>query len=1497
MSTIAAHEDTSKGGLGCPSLEVEHTIISVQRLTRALNDEGPLGRLTRALLQRQCSATDALSASQLPHVSRYCLRIRQAVAMQQAQIILKKEGDQQAVIDALAPLGKSLKAIAAEPSEWDKRLVNDIHTLHELGIANVENMLCENRQRVLQPTSMAMLVGKRRIKPKHHAAWRRIAHYLITGLPWREACRAPPEPHPRTLHEDFRTNLGARWPSNTTAWRSAAEGAYTNLHALSGMHGDLEQRAMQARNQLEEYLAEREHARPPSGKSYRHTVEWEDTRTDRRTTTGYTQYIKVEQAVQASRPSQPGTLSKAEQQRTALGEKYTHTEESIIAVKALCSSRAQQQAVVQWAPCVQPGWQIDLQRLSGYQHTCFRLAEHADLQAFGLDTWRPCEYCTQPATSTSDDCRKCTVCDRWYHTMCIRRVKGEEHTGTPETYTCAECTATEYTTDTIPPAIKLYYVEWGDATEAISTIRNSATPQALQELNELLATQACQAGTHAKKQRPNPGQHANIMPRDKERVYDVTIGQAIRKKLVIHTQPINPHADIAPAQHEPSQTGCRLFMRPVRHLTPAGTETTTELCCIYGTDGRCEHMIAPEVVARLKDAFTYMQANHPERLASLQAGTFEQEVRRLAIRYRPVPGTKTTAAQHWTVPRRLKHTIMRYAKLTQERFTNPFTAHPCSSSYWTAHERDQVFGAGHDAYSVRWTGASLAIPNFEVHAATKAMDWAIRSAKSTEEATITLLLLPTFYADDGVDTHDDAAYMQLMRRNQDVCLPICTFGREVMQLEPPGCQPLADPHVLKWKFRLVAVGNSAGYVNLIPGWLDHAARTWLSDFNSAIRPVLPPSTHQRASVTFEKLGDIRLTVDTSTDDTAKWARKAGTRFQKRHADTAHAVVLPRPRAYHTPPQNAHLTQGDIRTTSTADHLTLEQLEAAHHAAIQDLRRTQPPPPPLIHDWQTFLYTDGSHIKDPPEGSPGIGAAVHVPGPDAHTLAVACAWGGEGSDPTCNTICRAELAALHVAISQYGAAHKRADGTLHVATDSLGSMYGLAKIILRPQDLQEHRHRRMLDSMAKAVQDYPGTIHLWKVKSHTGIIGNERADEVAVQVAKGEYPSTHPRAPHNYETPSNTRMQSHWPYKQTERERPSGEIVKVVTPLPDMQASLKQVAHAHAKYGSASKTGVYASSWLSIADKLHHPASHTFLGSSKANTYTKKLVLQYRWGLLPTNRYLHKIGKAPSNHCPMCGEEDGGHHVISGCRELSAAYTRRHNDAGTEILEAISRGKKASHVFLSDVGFTKRRSAAERPDGMQPHRFMRHMDAPQYFSPDQAEALRNYSASVPDIIMLEFDADAEWTFNIIEIKYCRDTDPTPQQQRATEQHAALKELILSHEPRATIYIVPLLLGASGVIYNSFMKEMRDLGVDGSALASLARRLHFIAINNLKLIWQQRCAIVLPRDRRKRKQCNRRQGHKHHKGQSGTGSRKEKAQQGTKRPRAVSAPDHRKRRKQR
>jgi hypothetical protein len=81
MSNVAVHEDTAKGGLGCPSMAVEQAVISTQRLTRSLNDVGPLGNLTRALLEYQQHAMNAITISTLPHVARYCMRLRQAVAL------------------------------------------------------------------------------------------------------------------------------------------------------------------------------------------------------------------------------------------------------------------------------------------------------------------------------------------------------------------------------------------------------------------------------------------------------------------------------------------------------------------------------------------------------------------------------------------------------------------------------------------------------------------------------------------------------------------------------------------------------------------------------------------------------------------------------------------------------------------------------------------------------------------------------------------------------------------------------------------------------------------------------------------------------------------------------------------------------------------------------------------------------------------------------------------------------------------------------------------------------------------------------------------------------------------------------------------------------------------------------------------------------------------------------------------------------------------------
>jgi ribonuclease HI len=445
-------------------------------------------------------------------------------------------------------------------------------------------------------------------------------------------------------------------------------------------------------------------------------------------------------------------------------------------------------------------------------------------------------------------------------------------------------------------------------------------------------------------------------------------------------------------------------------------------------------------------------------------------------------------------------------------------------------------------------------------------------------------------------------------------------------------------------------------------------------------------------------------------------------------------------------------------------------------------------PPLAHDWTQFAYTDGSHINtiqtdeqpqpddnhdgaEQPAGSqsdsqtsetdidprkktarngPGIGTGVFFHGhPPVH---IHCRWDGQNADPQCNTINRAELAGIDYAIRDDRS--RRADESTHIATDSLCSMHAVVRAITRPQDLTEHRHLHILQRIGQAIRDAPGTVHIWKVKSHIGIVGNEKADAAAVSVAKGESAATY-----TYATPSHDRRHIHWPHKTSTHHSKDGTATPAAAPLADMNASLKTIAHNNSKYGGAATDGIYSTAWRGVASQVNHKLSHLFLTHKDIGLKISKPVMQYRWGRLPTNNWLHKIGISPTNKCPLCGEVDGGHHVVSGCKAHQKAYVQRHNEAGTEILEAISKGTKGHCVMMSDVGFGKRRSPAENPEGMQPHRFVATATFPPHVGSALAAELHEYRASVPDILLVENDArNCETHFNIVEIN----TAATPTQ---------------------------------------------------------------------------------------------------------------------------------------
>ena len=92
--------------------------------------------------------------------------------------------------------------------------------------------------------------------------------------------------------------------------------------------------------------------------------------------------------------------------------------------------------------------------------------------------------------------------------------------------------------------------------------------------------------------------------------------------------------------------------------------------------------------------------------------------------------------------------------------------------------------------------------------------------------------------------------------------------------------------------------------------------------------------------------------------------------------------------------------------------------------------------------------------------------------------------------------------------------------------------------------------------------------------------------------------------------------------------------------------------------------------------------------------------------------------------------------------------------------------------------------------------------------------------------------------IIEIKYCRDSDPTPQMDRANQQHTALCEAIKQHDQEATVKIVTIPLGVSGAIYTNTLHALKELGVNGRQQKQVTRALHFHAVRSLTSILRYR-----------------------------------------------------------
>ena len=1228
---------------------------------------------------------------------------------------------------------------------------------------------------------------------------------------------------------------------------------------------------------------------------------------------------------------------------------YSHSADVIESVASVCSNKlptrksrcigskkrrkeeAHLQLVVQWAPSMQPRWIANVAVLLGY-----KIDEMQPVQPqptphcleSGYNFRRPCEFCKQTDTA---DAVNCSVCQRMYHRGCLEHNKmptppPADSQQPAHAYTCSECTHQAHESEEQrrhhQDMLQIVHVRWKHKEEQQQTVLSEGTERAKQEMAEKLRAHAqrLQEATQPPKRRQSADTTLDPPPPPQGKEYDITIGETIRTRLIIHAHAIDPHTDVHPREEQ--AVVVREVLTVTRHDAQSRLPVVDarQLACLTETDGRCSHTLPTEVVASLHARYRQMRQLHPEKMEELKAGTFVEELHKLVARYTEgttIPGKQDTSIQYKherALPAAARRVIMQAASANKERLASPLNVHPLAGEYWTPHQRDQVFGAGWDAYTVRWTGASVATPEADSAATTKAKVWALSAAQDpSAPPTLTLLVLPS-YAGRGVDE----SHANWARRQPQHCRHLLTVPASCVRLLPAANAPGGQPTRSQWNVHIIAVGNAAGYRQFLPA----AAGDWLQRLAEDLTAALATEFDGQALPKPLQLTDEEGLSWPDGAGEAQAANGAAAQHSNQHAQlSCRYRKLPMDNAQSRRTSQIGTTTGPPAARPAAELLA----EAMSEKGMLDARQA-----PLRYNWEHFMYTDGSlqtqdatttrqSAPPPPSATdaaasssqedgappltppaPGIGAAVYDPATKT-AYAVACAdasaaaSAGASADastsqqqqhtvpaPTpaeqaddcmaaegINTINRAELAGIHTAIrvakqqaASLTSAEARIARTINIATDSLTSLYQIDRYLQRPQDMREHRHANLLSAIITDVNNAPVTmpvIHLWKVKSHIGIVGNEFADRVAVAVAAGRT-QTLGRDVHlqtvetvNYDTPSNNRALMYWPHVERRLSNTAtADTAAMLTPLPNLAESLKKHMHAQHKLGSANKESIYVKAWQGISARLDVKFSHLFTTSTKVKEPERKRATQCRWGQLPTNKNLHRWKKRPDSNCPLCMQPDGGHHAISACPAVSNAVTLRHNKAGTAIVQAILKGSRGEELRAADVGYNRHVQQAataaewdsddEGSEGPSDNTAGTTGTDGAASSPAPPGNQRRWDqSSIPDATLQHTDpATGREKYTLVEIKYCEDTRPEGQETRAREQHQALKHRLESGG--ADVSVVTIMLGVTGAIYKDTTESLQQLGVTGAALPRLLKHLHFHAVTSLNTIWKHRCTLI-------------------------------------------------------
>ena len=1511
LAQAFVHEDRHKGGLGCPSLQVEYKQVALQRLISCLNSTGPLGRLTRARMEQDQHCLDHMTARVHPTLARHSLRLRQQITCCGDLGLTINIGTEQAFgplnpTQLLAQITAIQHLLHAAPPPL---LLRDLHRMRKAGLTTVKDIMKPTGREVLTPKQISLSQG-RKYTPTEQAAIKRVCHMLTQppGLtPEQYNCRmVQNKPANTHIHPGHARTLRALEITPSADIRTALLTALPEVQRHPAYTHD-------SLSELQDHIRTLQHNHTRPRTSLRRSLEEQDKPLTRGTSsTGYGTYMQLTQ----KQPLNLKDRQRLEQLYLRYAEHVDQVDE-LVGTAVAASHRVkrrkwvttakQDQVVVSWKPTIMQGWVASIAKdILGYKVASARVATEKEIMDPDHNPIYECcnpHHTTQRRALEDTTAIVCDTCLRGYHVECLpheNQTHAQHAISMATEWTCTECSTHNWTAETKPKEITHYIITWEDSYEVKEGLLRQPEAWAPAWEAHLHKTQLADAASG------HPTAPGHICPKPRGKLataqagltsmqqqgdyypdhptrYDITIGQSCREKLIIHPHPMNPHTDIEPTgQHE-------VYLRDV-HMRIDGRNATHPLACIYTPDGRCKHTLTVERAALLHHQYHQTLQRRPKLANRLQAGSFAKELYALMERYRdgaiidPNNHTAIKLENHWATPKEVYRAIQRTTKITKERFASPLNYCPEFTNYWSIHKRDQLFGASWDTYRFQWTGGSVHNPEYEDQDLNKNVAMAVAAATHTEEPVFGIHILPAW------TDCNKTAYMKWLEIYPEHCKHILQIPRAHFRFERPTAWGHGDRFAQnpRWDVNILVTGNKAGFQHHFPHWDPQFMNHFYHEMQTALNSVLPEGqqiAELKAHAPAPPVGAQQRQQPTPTLLRQLGYPARATYMRRKRDGPRQASRTPLPAAPH-------------------QDITWQRM-------VEVFRTESPPPPPLKYAWRDFTYTDGSCKVEGapwPKHSPGIGAGVYIPareGTKERKIPINPQSSHGNHEDTIN---RAELVGILTALQE---------GAIAIATDSLTSMYQIRKQLLRPQEHEDHKHQNLLRAITTLIRDSKQPINIYKVPAHCGIIGNEHADETAKAAAKGDALEEECRP---YRHPSRTTDGVYWPVIRQEtkactaRRNPPEETTHHRSQADPQQQDtvivgqvgrpLRVMTRSAAKkfQEDTNRCGLLGRVFI-VGDQCNAPTADNTSTEVQPTLARKRPLDNLKNDLKRICHEKFRLGKANRNTIYFeawtrasgdRNDKDSNHFLTSnkvkfGIKKTvmkyrsGTLYNRKrafwfkqadnsrctlcgnedgchHTAAGCPALTQLytHRHNTIGRILLRAISRGRKGAFVIQMDlGSDTHCRDDHLvplphrippeALPESLPPDVKDAIRKHS--IPDAFLYKpATATERAEYWIVEIKFCRDTDRAGKLKQAREQHRGLYETLCAARTGARIHYMPLIMGVGGSIYNGTVHQLTKLGVNGRDLKNTVRTVHMKTTEMLHWIYTTKLKKERKRDPR-------------------------------------------------